>query len=391
MTTVEIQNLRRLDSWALRNFVTTAAQSERNYLVKVLHGLQEIERRRLFLEWGFPSLHQFCVDALGYSEGSAARRVQASRLLKDVPEVEAKPADGTLSLSVAAQAQTFFYRESKTAAAYTPQQKREVLATLNHKTSRETERELLKLSPQSLPQERIRQVSPEHQELRLILDADLLAAIEEFKALASHQIGNNAIPTSCTQSAPGHFQEVFRLALTIANEALRKKKLGVERKPRATPKKPKASAKTYEAKQPTPLIHNATPTPEWPVLSSGRESKLKVALYSGSGRQQHQHQPSRFIPVAIKRAVWERDGGNCAYLDPMTRRRCCSRVRLQFDHFPTPFARGGESTFENLRLACSRHNAYASEKLFGKYGRYRAAGPENTRLIRAQGLEDRPV
>ncbi len=321
MTSLEIENLRKLDSKELRSFVTASAQNERHHMMQVLYGLQEIERKRLHLEWGFSSLHQFCVEALGYSEGSAARRVQASRLLRDVPEVKAKLEEGTISLSVAAQAQSFFYRESKMARSYRPEGKRELLAKLDHKTSRETEVELLKLSPQALPQERLRQVTPEHQELRVILDAELIQALEEFKTLASHQLPN------------GSHQEVLRLALRTAAETLRKKKLGVD-------------CKAQAATEPS-LIHKTTPT------SVPRR-------FSGSRRL------SRSISVATKRAVWERDGGACAYKDPETNRRCGSKTRLEFDHHPIPFAHGGESTPQNLRLVCRRHNVFESEKFFGK-------------------------
>ena len=342
MTLPEIENLRKLDSKELRSFVTTSAQNERHHMMRVLYGLQEIERKRLHLEWGFSSLHQFCVEALGYSEGSAARRVQAARLLRDVPEVKAKLEEGTISLSVAAQAQSFFYRESKSARSYTPEGKRELLEKLDHKTSRETEVELLKISPQALPQERLRQVTPEHQELRVILDAELIQALEEFKALASHQLPN------------GSHQEVLRLALKTATETLRKRKLGANRKTPKTPNAPRTpvierspqvpaklrktpSSKTQSSTN-LPLIHNSTPT-------------------TGS----------RFVSVFTKRVVWERDGGACAYVDPVTHRRCGSRLRIEFDHHPIPFALGGESTPANLRLTCRRHNSYQSEKIFGKY------------------------
>ncbi len=322
MNSSEIENLRKLDSKGLRSFVLTSAQNERHHMLRVLYSLQEIERKRLHLEWGFSSLHQFCVEALGYSEGSAARRVQASRLLRDVPEVKAKLEEGALSLSVAAQAQSFFYRESKLNRSYTSEKKRDLLSKLDHKTSRETEVELLKLSPQALPKERVRQVTPEHQELRVILDTEMIQALEEFKTLASHQLPNRS------------HQEVLRLVLKTATEMLRKKKLGVGRKAQSSAE--------------PPLIHNSTPT-------------TVPRRFSGPQRG------SRFISVVTKRAVWERDGGACAYVDPVTHRRCGSRLRLEFDHHPIPFARDGDNTTENLRLACRQHNAYGAEKIFGKY------------------------
>ena len=352
MNSLEIENLRKLDSKELRSFVTTSAQNERHHMLRVLYGLQEIERKRLHLEWGFSSLHQFCVEALGYSEGSAARRVQAARLLRDVPEVKAKLEEGTLSLSVAAQAQSFFYRESKLARSYTPEKKRDLLDKLDHKTSRETERELLKLSPQALPQERLRQVTPEHQELRVILDAEMIQALEDFKALASHQLPNAS------------HQEILRAAVKIATNTLQQKKFGAARKPQSATK--------------PPLIHKFTPT-TGPWRFSGPCRGSRVFSVATKSVKSGKDRASRFIPVATKRVVWERDGGACAYVDPATQRRCGSNIRLEFDHHPIPFARGGGSTPQNLRLACRKHNAYESEKTFGRHRAPASNSNENSR------------
>jgi len=79
-------------------------QSERDVLVKILHHLREIERRRLFCDLGYRSLFDYAVSELRYSEGQASRRIQAMRLIKDIPEVEAKIATGELSLSNVHQA-----------------------------------------------------------------------------------------------------------------------------------------------------------------------------------------------------------------------------------------------------------------------------------------------
>lgn len=52
---------------------------------------------------------------------------------------------------------------------------------------------------------------------------------------------------------------------------------------------------------------------------------------------------SRHVPDAVKRVVWERDGGQC--------RACGSTQRLEYDHI-TPVSRGGESVAENIQLLC---------------------------------------
>jgi len=80
---------------------------ERQLLTEVLHHLREVEIRHLYLERGYSSLWAFATEELGYSESAAQRRIQAMRLLKEIPEVEEKIESGRLSLSVASQLHGF--------------------------------------------------------------------------------------------------------------------------------------------------------------------------------------------------------------------------------------------------------------------------------------------
>lgn len=73
--------------------------------------------------------------------------------------------------------------------------------------------------------------------------------------------------------------------------------------------------------------------------------------------------PSRHIPAAVRRAVWARDRGRCAFVG-RSGRRCGERAFLEFHHV-TPFAAGGGATVANLRLLCRAHNALESARWFG--------------------------
>jgi 5-methylcytosine-specific restriction endonuclease McrA len=72
----------------------------------------------------------------------------------------------------------------------------------------------------------------------------------------------------------------------------------------------------------------------------------------------------RYIRAAVRRAVWERDGGRCTYVDA-TGQRCRECSALELDH-RDPYARGGPSTVQNLRLRCAVHNALTAEQEFGR-------------------------
>ena len=72
---------------------------------------------------------------------------------------------------------------------------------------------------------------------------------------------------------------------------------------------------------------------------------------------------SRYIPAEVKRLVWARDQGRCSYVNPKTGRRCGSRYMIQMDHIK-PFALGGLSTKENMRLLCAGHNRFRARQTF---------------------------
>jgi hypothetical protein len=73
---------------------------------------------------------------------------------------------------------------------------------------------------------------------------------------------------------------------------------------------------------------------------------------------------SRYIPVALRRAVFQRAGGQCCYVDQATGRRCGERRWLEVDHIK-PFSCGGEHSPENLQVLCRSHNMMRARDVFG--------------------------
>src|SRR5438093_8769640 len=71
----------------------------------------------------------------------------------------------------------------------------------------------------------------------------------------------------------------------------------------------------------------------------------------------------RQIPAHVKRAVWERDHGQCTFVSEAGR-RCPARTVLEFDHVDE-VARGGRASVAGIRLRCRAHNQYGAERTFG--------------------------
>jgi 5-methylcytosine-specific restriction endonuclease McrA len=117
------------------------------------------------------------------------------------------------------------------------------------------------------------------------------------------------------------------------------------------------------------LMGHQVPTGEIaPVIKCALQffvNHLEQRKYAATTRPGHARRTAsaRHIPAAVKRAVWERDGGRCTFVSEGGR-RCPERTRLEFDH-QQPVARGGQATAENLHLVCRVHNQYAAERTFG--------------------------
>jgi hypothetical protein len=105
---------------------------------------------------------------------------------------------------------------------------------------------------------------------------------------------------------------------------------------------------------------------------SGHQSDVEVEpqQFDTKSRQQAEvesrfpRRRGRYVPAAVRRAVFERDEGRCTYADAVGR-RCAETHRLELHH-RRAFARGGEHTADNLTLRCHAHNALAAEQDFGR-------------------------
>ncbi len=160
---------------------------ERRIQIELLHHLREIEKRKLFLEIGFGSLFDYVVRELGYSESAAYRRIQAMRLLRDVPVIEDKIADGSLTLTTAAQVQSFLKAESKRNTSISVEDKLELIQDIENKSSREVEKYLLSMRPEGeTASEKVRTISENLVELRFVLSEKFKDKLDRMRLLLSH-------------------------------------------------------------------------------------------------------------------------------------------------------------------------------------------------------------
>jgi hypothetical protein len=288
-------NLIHLSDQQLHCDTKSLALEERLVQLELLHHLLEVDRRKLFLSLGFGSLFDYVVKELKYLESSAYRRIQAMRLLRDLPQVEDKLAEGSLTLTAASQLQSLFKTED-----VTEEVKLELVKEAENKSSLDVERQILQFQGiEAQSKEKIKQVSAEMVELKLIIPTELKEKLDQLRLQYSHVN-----------------PEMSYIALLehLCDKALPKRE------------------------------STATPAPEVKVEPQGRH-----------------------VPAAMKREVWKRDKGCCSYTDVNTGKRCGSRFQLQYDHIE-PYALGGKTELENLRVLCAQHNRWRSEKTYARPG-----------------------
>lgn len=161
-----------------------AVAMERSCTTEIIKYLALIEKTQLFAKMGYSSMIKFCIRELGYSEGSAYRRVEAARLLKTHPSLEDKFKLGELSLINAANANRFI-------KVYKIENSINLVSELLNKSSREAEFILLSKSNQEIKRKNIlRRVSTSDFDLSVTLKEDIVKKLLQIKDRKSHSIEN---------------------------------------------------------------------------------------------------------------------------------------------------------------------------------------------------------
>ena len=285
----------------------------------ILH-LGEIEERKLYRELAHSSMFGFCVDELGFSEDATCNRLEVSRAGRRFPAVIEALRSGHVHLSGL----------RILAPHLNPENHRAMLAEAAGKSKRKIELIVARLAPKpdvptsirktpapvqsdlampgrapSSPPKRavVAPLSPETYDIRFTGSRELRNKLKQAQELLRHRIPSGNVPT------------IFEAALDALIEKVKKERFGIGCKPRRTD---------------APIAGSAT---------------------------------SRHIPVAIQREVYERDGGQCTFVDERGK-RCEARGMLEFDHIDG-FARTHSHDPARIRLRCRTHNQHTAEKMYG--------------------------
>lgn len=209
-------NLKHITDTQLNLDLKHLVQNERELLTQILYHLKEIETRKLFSSYGCTSLFDYACKELKYSSDQAYRRIQAMRLLKEIPEAASKIDSGELTLSNISQAQKCF-KETKTTHKL---EKIKVLKKLMNKSVREGQKELLKLNPipLSLPEETKKQITPTHTYVSFNMSQELEIKLDEIKSLLGPKIYKDGVMLT--------IEELIELIADLTKKQLMETKFG---------------------------------------------------------------------------------------------------------------------------------------------------------------------
>lgn len=168
----------------------TLAQKERELLHEILMTIKEIELNRGFLKLGFSSLFDYLTKHIGYSEGAAQRRIDAARLVREIPELSKKIQSGEVNLSQISILQKAVRQVQKFhCQKVTTQEKTELLNKMITKNHSETQKAVAEYF--DLPViDGIKQTRQSNNSVRLelTLSQEQFEKLQQAKDLLSHVV-----------------------------------------------------------------------------------------------------------------------------------------------------------------------------------------------------------
>ena len=338
MTT--ITSLAHLTDMDLIGEVKALAESERQATAVLIASLAELDSRRLYLREGCSSLFTYCTHVLQLSEHAAYGRIQAARTARRFPLVLDLLAAGDINLTTI----------GLLAAHLTADNQQELLASAAHKSKRDVERLVASLAPRPDVTSSVRKLPVRATPPAIIESAPpVVRPLGDTPRSVDPEVQAPARATSAVKPpivsplAPERYKVQFTISRDTHNKLRRAQDLMRHTNPDGDP------AVVFDRALSLLLVEL---------------EKQKLAATGRPRPPRSTKTASRHIPSSVKREVWARDGGRCAFRGE--HRRCDETGFLEYHHV-VPYADGGEAVATNVELRCRPHNAYESERCFGPW------------------------
>jgi len=328
--------------------VKRLAANERHATAQLVAHLAEMDARRLYLAEGCSSLFTYCTHVLHLSEHAAYGRIESARAARKFPAILDAVASGALHLTAV----------NLIAPHLTVDNVDRVIAGATHKTKRELEELVATLHPQppvpssvrKLPQTQQRTAAHNASEDQPDRQADQREGVDQRIAAVELETSDGT--------------DVQRPVQPVSHAAI---------KPLAPEQylvKFTASRTMHEKlREAQALLRHQVPSGDVAQIFERALTlllaELRKARHAATRRPRPTDRTSntgRHVPAAVKREVWARDGGQCAFVGAAG--RCSERGFLEYHHV-IPFADGGATDAGNLQLRCRAHNAFEAHRWSG--------------------------
>jgi len=344
---------RTLADEELLDRVKSLAALARGTTAELIAHLAEVETRNLHVAAGYSSMFAYCRSVLLLSEHAAYHRIEAARAARRFPIIVDRLAEGAVNLTAVALL----------APQLTEDNHVEVIESARGLSKEEVKRLVARLAPvpgvpvsvRKLPAPRARvseevssptaaQAPTAPVKSAATAPRDLFAQGPVAPLPSPTIVEANARPAVVDALSPDR----YKLQLTISGDTLDKLRLAKDMIRHAVP----AGDEAEIIDRALTLLVADLAKKKFAATERPRPAQGKPA-----GREPSSD--SRYISAEVKRTVWVRDLGRCAFVGTHGH-RCEERGFLEFHHV-LPFAEDGPSTVENIELRCRRHNLYEWE------------------------------
>jgi 5-methylcytosine-specific restriction endonuclease McrA len=359
--------LAHLTDVALLRDLAALVARDRTTTASLLAHIAEVDARKLYVPTGYPSMFEYCVEELRLSEDAAYRRIRAARAARQFSVLFTEVAEGRLHLAAICLL----------APHLTSENADEMIAAARGRKKHEIESWLAGRFPALDLREARDVVRPLATRPRLPLLMEPFhpngAPLVPGRVEGTSESGEMELVPGRVETLADPAPERFLVQVTIGRSTHDKLRYVQELLSHAVPRGdvaqvldraldaliPQLERQKFGAARRKP---NADPGRRLPRRSTAR---------------------ARYIPAAVRRAVWERDQGQCTFVGAKGV-RCQAARFLEFDHIE-PVARGGSATVAGIRLRCRAHNQHEAERMFG--AGFMRQKRDDSRLATAQRRE----
>ena len=319
------------------------AARERGGLAEFVAHLAELGTREVHLSAGHGSLFGYCREVLALSEAEAYIRIEVARTARRFPVVLEMLEAGSVNLTTIRLVGPHLTSENF----------RDVLESARGKRKAIVEEIVARIAPHPDAPASIRRLPAPRPAAAAWRPLDVAASpMDEGRGQATSprpSPARAALPPGAFAVRPATIAPLspdrYRVQVTIGGETLEKLRLAKDMLRHALPWGDDAAVLDRAL---TALLADL--------------ARRKFAATETPHPSRGTAPGSRHVPAEVKRAVFLRDLGRCAFVGT-TGRRCDERAFVEFHHV-RPFAAGGETTLENIQLRCRAHNAYEARAYF---------------------------